>query len=249
MCGVFGLVVERGAGVDPRVVGSLVRTLYRVSESRGKEAAGLALHVGGTDGITTFKAAVRGRRLLAAPEAHAILGRASAGIAAGERVVLIGHTRMVTNGDPSDNGNNQPVLGDRVAVLHNGIITNELLLRARHPDLPHHHEVDTEVAVRLIEQALTAGQPLDAAFAATATAIAGANTLAVLDGRTGDLALGTANGSLHMSTVEGSDGASLLVLASEEPILRRAIRTLGRRRPCRGRPTAVRSRASRTRAP
>lgn len=237
MCGVFGLVVERGAGVNPRVVGSLVRTLYRVSESRGKEAAGLSLHVGGTDGIATYKAAVRGRRLLAAPDARTILGRASAGIATGQRVVLIGHTRMVTNGDPSDNGNNQPVLGDRVAVLHNGIITNEQLLRVHHPDLPHHHEVDTEVAVRLIERALAAGQPLDAAFAATATAIAGANTLAVLDGRNGDLALGTANGSLHLSTIEGSDGASMLLLASEEPILRRAIRTLRRRRPLRGRPT------------
>lgn len=237
MCGVLGFVVERGAGLDPQVVGSLVRTLYRVSESRGKEAAGLALHVGGTDGITAFKAAVRGRRLLAAPEARAILTRAAAGVAAGERVVLIGHTRMVTNGDPADNGNNQPVLGDRVAVLHNGIITNEHAIWDREPDLPRRHEVDTELAVRLIERELAAGHPLDDSFAATARTIAGANTLAVLDGRTGDLAFGTANGSLHLSPVEGSDGASMLVVASEEPILRRAIRALGRRRPRRGRPT------------
>jgi len=230
MCGVFGFVADRGCGLGPHAARSLAGMLYRISESRGKEAAGLAVHVDGADGIEAFKSAIRGRQLIATPQAQRILQHASEAVAAGSRVVLIGHTRMVTNGAPSDDGNNQPVLGDRVAVLHNGIITNELLLWGRNADLHRRHEVDTELVVRLIERALASGDAFETAFADTIASIEGANTLAVLDGRTGDLMLGTANGSLYTTSVRTPRGGTALVFASEEPILRRTVRSLERRR-------------------
>jgi len=225
MCGVFGLVVERDSGLDPASIGPILRRLYRVSESRGKEAAGLALHVEGQPGIEVRKAAVRGSRLIAAPSSRRLLESAREGAAQGARIVLLGHTRMVTNGDPSDNGNNQPVVGDRVVVLHNGIITNELNLWERNPDLERSHEVDTELVVRLIERDLATGSTLAAAFDDVTGRIAGANTLAVLDGERGDLALGTANGSLYFARAGAAGQDSrLLVFASERPILERALR-------------------------
>lgn len=232
MCGVFGIVIEPGTAgpaFDVSAIRSLVRTLYRVSESRGKEAAGIAVHVDGAHAIEAHKSAMRGRRLIASPEARGIIRSASMGIERGARVVLIGHTRMVTNGDPSENGNNQPVLGDRVAVLHNGIITNELLLRERNPDLPRRYEVDTELVVRLIERELASGGSLETASVAASTAIRGGNTIAVLDGQTGGLALGTANGSLYMIGARFDRRGSAYVFASEQPILRRAVRMLERR--------------------
>jgi len=235
MCGVFGLVVERDAGLDPASIGPLFRRLYRVSESRGKEAAGLALHVEGQRGVEVRKAAVRGSRLIAAPSSRQLLDRAREGVVQGARVVLLGHTRMVTNGDPSDNGNNQPVVGDRVVVLHNGIITNEGSLWERNPDLERTHEVDTELVLRLIERDLARGSSLGSAFRDVVGRIAGANTLAVLDGESGDLALGTANGSLYFANAappdlqDGSDERTLL-FASEAPILERALRRRRERR-------------------
>lgn len=229
MCGIFGLVVDRRTGLDPSAAASYVRRLYRVAESRGKEASGLLLHIEGASGLDVHKAAVRGRHLIGAEESGRILARASDAIAVGSRVVILGHTRMVTNGDPDDNGNNQPVLGERIGALHNGIITNEPLLWERNPELTRIHEVDTEVAVRLMERSLAGGHSLATAFTATARRIAGANTLAVIDGRTGDLEIGTANGSLYWATVEVSPAGSALLFASEAPILRRAMRSLTRR--------------------
>lgn len=231
MCGVFGLVIEREAGFDPAAIAPLIRDLYRISESRGKEASGLALHVEGRSVIEVRKAAVRGRRLIASPDCRRMLTAAATAVTAGSRVVMLGHTRMVTNGDPSDNGNNQPVVGDRIVTLHNGIITNEDALWSRDPGLPRLHEVDTEVVVRLIERGLSAdGGDLQAVFADVVGDLAGANTLAVLDGSTGDLALGTANGSLYLA--DDTTGR-VTVFASEEPILRRAL--TGRRLRRRGR--------------
>ena len=235
MCGVFGLVVERDSDLDPASIGPLLRRLYRVSESRGKEAAGLALHIEGQPGIEVQKAAVRGSRLIATPSSRRLLDLAREGVAQGARVVLLGHTRMVTNGDPSDNGNNQPVAGDRVIVLHNGIITNEGLLWEQNPDLERAHEVDTELVMRLIERDLARGASLESSFRDVVHTIAGANTLAVLDGESGDLALGTANGSLYLTNAvapdpQGDSDERTLVFASEAPILERALeRRSGRR--------------------
>ncbi len=230
MCGVFGLVVERGSDLDPSAIGPLIRELYRVSESRGKEASGLALHIEGRSGIEVRKAAVPGRRLIASPAARQLLARAAEAVVSDLRVTILGHTRMVTNGDPSDNANNQPVVGERVVVLHNGIITNEDMLWRREPDLTRSFEVDTELVVRLAERALArGGQPhpqLDTVLHGVARSIEGANTLAMLDGEQGDLALGTANGSLYLAMTSSS---RVVVFASEEPILRRAID--GRRPP------------------
>ena len=224
MCGVFGLVVGRGSGLDPAAIGPLVRELYRVSESRGKEASGLALHVEGRSGIEVRKAAVPGRRLIASAAARELLAAASDGVASDARVVILGHTRMVTNGDPSDNANNQPVVGQRVVVLHNGIITNEDALWRANPDVTRSFEVDTELVVRLAERALAQGPAQDLAlgtvFDGVARMISGANTLALLDGQQGDLALGTANGSLYLTM---DTTTRVVVFASEEPILRRAI--------------------------
>jgi glutamine---fructose-6-phosphate transaminase (isomerizing) len=235
MCGVFGLVIEREARFDAAAMAPLIRDLYRISESRGKEASGLALHVTGRAGVEVRKAAVRGRRLIASPDCRRMLAAAAEAVTAGSRVVVLGHTRMVTNGDPSDNGNNQPVVGHRVVALHNGIITNEDVLWARDPDLPRLHEVDTELVVRLVERGLTAdGRDLQTVFIDVAADLSGANTLAVLDGWTGDLALGTANGSLYLA----SDATSrVTVFASEEPILRRVL--AGRRPRRRGRRTVL----------
>ena len=46
MCGIFGVVCGKDEALDPEFAGGVVRQLLRFSETRGREAAGLAVHNG-----------------------------------------------------------------------------------------------------------------------------------------------------------------------------------------------------------
>ena len=44
MCGIFGIAIREGARFSLRDTASTLNNLYRFSESRGKESAGLHVH-------------------------------------------------------------------------------------------------------------------------------------------------------------------------------------------------------------
>jgi glutamine---fructose-6-phosphate transaminase (isomerizing) len=228
MCGVFGITIAPGAELQSDVR-AMLRRLYRLSESRGKEAAGLATVQQGR--LTVTKAYLRGARFIRTPETQQHLADLfSATPHSGQRIA-VGHTRMVTNGDPADNANNQPVGGGRVAVVHNGIIINDAAIWDEEPDLVRRFGVDTEVFVRLVERGLERSGTLSDAFVAAAERVAGANTFAMLDPVTESLLLATTNGSLYLAT---SPCGGTTVFASEEAILERVLARQRFRRRSRG---------------
>ena len=224
MCGVFGVVVEPSERVRSSDLRRLVERLYGLSESRGKEAAGLVVTVGNE--LIASKAAVRGARFIRLADARRALALLDGAHDVDGRIVA-GHTRMVTNGDPADYGNNQPVVGERVAVIHNGIIVNDLALWDAEPDLERHHEVDTEVFLRLVERSLGHASSLQGAVAEAVERTSGANTFAVVDPIESAVVLATTNGSMYIAV---TPDARVTVFASERAILERLLRARAARR-------------------
>ncbi len=67
-----------------------------------------------------------------------------------DTVAVIGHSRLVTNGTEDIHNNNQPVLKNGMACIHNGIIVNDKELWKKFPDLKREYEIDTEIILALI---------------------------------------------------------------------------------------------------
>ncbi len=269
MCGIFGVVLRAQSGMPAARLEGLVSDLFKLSESRGREAAGLAIqHAGGRQ---VHKAAVSASELIrsevyrrafdqtlrrlngpahrrptsvaqanghhntgapsvaiathpdqdetgqagsAGPNGHPANGSGSQ--AAAGPVAIIGHSRLVTNGAQELEQNNQPLVGDRAVVVHNGIICNDESIWDSHPHLTRTAQIDTEVLLRLLESRLNEGAtPEDAAKAAFAP-IEGTASIAALLRRPDALLLATNNGSLY--TARDAAG-SVLLFASERYIL------------------------------
>src|SRR3990167_10106420 len=100
MCGIFGIVTKNVT--SPASLRLLVDSLFLLSESRGKEASGLAFLAG--DKISIYKQPLRSRKLIKQNDYKKLfenVGNASP-------ISIIGHSRLATNGLQIDNRNNQP---------------------------------------------------------------------------------------------------------------------------------------------
>jgi glucosamine--fructose-6-phosphate aminotransferase (isomerizing) len=112
MCGIVGAVARRP------VVEILLEGLQRL-EYRGYDSAGLAVLAEG-DGLVRHRVQGKVRDLRDHLRSHPVAG--TTGIA---------HTRWATHGAPSERNAHPHVSGDRLAVVHNGIIENHEALRDR----------------------------------------------------------------------------------------------------------------------
>lgn len=195
-------------------MGSAMASLFRLSESRGKESAGLAVRL--ADSLQVHKAAIPASDLVKSEEYRRIT---SGAIGTGGVACLIGHSRLVTNGSEDDNRNNQPVHKNGIVGIHNGIIVNDAALWARHPELVRDFEVDTEILLALIRKGL-AGSDLVAATRAAFDQIEGAASVALLFEDLPVVLLATNTGSLYWAVAES--GAAF-VFASERYILERLV--------------------------
>src|SRR5437870_12980923 len=161
MCGIVGYVGPREAAAV------LVEGLSRL-EYRGYDSAGVAVLNGG--GVETRKLAGRVAAL------GAVLARTPVRGACG-----IGHTRWATHGAPTErNAHPHTDCTGTLALVHNGIIENAELLRARLERAGHRlaTDTDTETLVHLIEDA--AGATLEARVMAALTHVEGTYGLAVI---------------------------------------------------------------------
>ena len=112
MCGIFGVISASG---DHDLVRSLALALLRFSETRGREAAGIAVHDG--ERIDVLKQGGSVSEFLANPKLHELLALPA--------LAITGHSRLATNGAQSNVDNNQPVITRGAVALHNGIIVND----------------------------------------------------------------------------------------------------------------------------
>ena len=118
----------------------MLSVLASACEVRGTDATGIAYNVGGT--LQIYKRP--------AP-AHCLRFRVSE-----QARVILGHTRMTTQGSAKRNYNNHPFLGvagkDVFALAHNGMLHNDITLR-KGLHLPKTKiQTDSYIAVQLIEQ-------------------------------------------------------------------------------------------------
>lgn len=139
MCCLFGLM-DYGRCLSGRQKTRLLSVLAQESEARGTDAAGISYNAGGQ--LHIYKRPGPAHLLRAhVPE---------------DARVVMGHTRLTTQGDAAHNRNNHPfsgrVPGTRFALAHNGVLYNDLTLRKNRGLPATKIETDSYVAVQLLEQ-------------------------------------------------------------------------------------------------
>jgi predicted glutamine amidotransferase len=221
MCGIAGVLRGGSQGSFPnQALAGLFARLLLLSETRGKEACGMALCL--HDSISVRKHATSAGKQLATSSYR---GWLKSGMARAEReVALMGHARLATNGVPSEGHNNQPVVRDGIVMVHNGIVVNYEDLWVRYPQLERESEVDTEILVCLLQRNLSSGQELAAAVRGVYDEIRGVANIAAFLAQDDRLLLATNNGSLYLCRALE---AGIVFFASEEFVIREAIRKEG----------------------
>lgn len=116
MCGICGI---RRFGPEP-ISAEQIKVLLIGNERRGNQASGLAFQQ--ADGsIQVHKSDEPASRFVIDGEFLEFLGQNLRE----DTLTFIGHTRAATKGHPSKNKNNHPMWDGKVALVHNGMVSND----------------------------------------------------------------------------------------------------------------------------
>ena len=138
MCSLFGLIDFKEC-LSTHTKNKILNTLARECQVRGTDATGIAYNF--NDRLRIYKRPLPARKM----KIH---------IPHGVNVVM-GHTRMTTQGNEKFNYNNHPFYGHadkNFAFAHNGVLYNDKELRVEKHLPKTKIETDSYVAVQLIEQ-------------------------------------------------------------------------------------------------
>lgn len=139
MCCLFGFV-DYGRKLSRKQRSKLLTALSIASEERGTDATGIAYT--SDDRLHIFKRPI---------PAHLMWYRVPK-----ESTVVMGHTRMTTQGSEKKNQNNHPFPGvsgnQRFALAHNGVLFNDKDIHRKFKLPVTKIETDSYVAVQLLEQ-------------------------------------------------------------------------------------------------
>lgn len=221
MCGIFGIITQADSGLSADVIESTMLNIFRLSETRGKDASGSLVLL--PDRIEVIKSAQRVSHLIAQPEFKQLMSRATDSYKSQKPFVVLGHTRMVTNGSAQDEFNNQPVIKDGHLILHNGIIVNDSELWNSNPTLLREYKVDTEIFGALLGVGAAKGLTLLESMQAAFEQIRGGNTIVALSLEHDQIAIGTSNGSMYFWH---SADRKTAVFASERLIVEKTVKRL-----------------------
>lgn len=207
MCALFGWLDYKGI-VPYKILKKLTQALANAAEERGTDASGISYVRDGK--ITIYKRPKPAHKL-----------RFNVPV---DTKAVMGHTRMATQGDKSQNFNNHPFYGAAgdisFAFAHNGVLWNDKELRhdKKLPDT--HIKTDSYIAVQLIKSQ----DKLDFnSLRYMAETVEGNFTFTVLD----------QNNSLYI--IKGSNPICLLhfeslglyIYASTKSIMKNALRKVG----------------------
>jgi len=139
MCCLFGFV-DYGHQLSRKARHRLLTVLSTACEERGTDATGIAYNAGGRQHI--FKRPI---------PAHLMWYRVPV-----DATIVMGHTRMTTQGSALRNENNHPFRGKagdtNFLMAHNGILYNDKILRKEFKLPASKIETDSYVAVQLLEK-------------------------------------------------------------------------------------------------
>jgi glutamine---fructose-6-phosphate transaminase (isomerizing) len=163
MCGIVGAIAQRE--VAPILLEGLRRLEYR-----GYDSAGIAVLNQATQ-LERLRTIGKVAELAGAYDRQPVQG--TTGIA---------HTRWATHGKPSENNAHPHICGNRVAVVHNGIIENHEALRAAQKQLGFRFtsDTDTEVIAHQVFHYIDQGDNLLDAVRHTCADMQGAYALGVI---------------------------------------------------------------------
>ena len=140
MCCLFGLY-DYGQSLSARQKSRIISALTVAAEARGTDAAGIA-YLSGSH-LSIYKRPLPAHRLRFRIPAAAN--------------VVMGHTRMTTQGSSHRNYNNHPFYGQigstDFALAHNGVLRNDRSLQVQKKLPVSKIETDSYVIVQLLEQA------------------------------------------------------------------------------------------------
>ena len=221
MCGIFGVICSSDRAADRQLARELAISLLHHSETRGKEAVGVAIHDG--EQIHVLKQGGSVTDFLANGKFHRLIDGVVAAGKPGRPLAITGHSRLATNGAQSNGDNNQPVITRGAVALHNGIVVNDRELTERYPTIVPQGELDSEVLAALLRTKLDGTRNLVAATRATFDEIEGSASLAMLFDDVDTMLLATNTGSLFQVTAQLEGDHSVLLFASERFILQRVI--------------------------
>ena len=206
MCSLFGLIDFKEC-LSTHTKNKILNTLARECQVRGTDATGIAYSFNGR--LRIYKRPLPARKM----KIH---------IPHGVNVVM-GHTRMTTQGNEKFNYNNHPFYGHadvNFAFAHNGVLYNDKNLRVE-KHLPQTQiETDSYVAVQLLEQQ---GKLDFGSLKSMAESVQGSFCFTALDE---DNTLYLVKGSNPMCLLHFTE-LGLYVYASTESILKKALQKAG----------------------
>ncbi|MFT4524147.1 MAG: glucosamine--fructose-6-phosphate aminotransferase (isomerizing) [Bacteroidia bacterium] len=194
MCGIFGIVISKEGQHNKKLIKSLVEDLAVLSESRGKESCGFAMRSTTKGSIHVLKAAEPSSALVKDKLFKDFFAPLKNKVG---NLVVIGHSRLVTNGSHIKSDNNQPFVKDGVVGIHNGIIVNDGDIWKNNPDLERTSEVDTESMLALMARSNKQGNSLSKGLKSVYETAYGTISTAQLFNDIPGFLLSTNNGSIY----------------------------------------------------
>lgn len=214
MCGIFGVVVGTECSISQQHLQDLVHHLFVLSETRGKEAAGVAFC--GPDKLSTYKTPKRAAAMLRQDGYLSLAQEYSRDVVGNAAVAIVGHSRLVTNGAQQQHDNNQPVTREELVAVHNGIVVNVDELWSELGAENRQFEVDSEVIPFMVGRGLKQGSSLSESMSISLDRLSGMASFCCLSGQLDVMGLITNNGSLYQIA---NEDAGLFVFASEHYML------------------------------
>ena len=216
MCCLFG-IHDYGRKLSRKDKTKILSVLSVACEERGTDATGIAYNTGGN--LKVYKRPL---------PAHLLWFRIFE-----DTNVVMGHTRMTTQGSECFNQNNHPFAGQAgdttFALAHNGVLSNDKRLRRQYALPTTRIETDSDIAVPLLE---TSGELSFASLASMAEKLEGSFTITVMTDQ-GELYFIKGDNPLCIYNFER---LGIYVYASTEPILKSALKQLNLKL---GKPTKI----------
>lgn len=177
MCGIFGVISEKI--VDKK----RLKKLAMLSRERGRDSSGFIYFDG------------NGYAVVKADNDIFSLFKSIQDV---DTNIIMGHSRLITNGL----ADNQPVIRDDLAVLHNGIIVNDDKIWEQ-INTERKYQIDSEVILALTMEHLESGGNLDNICETIFSKCIGVISCALVLASYGKLVLLSNNGSLHIGEIGG----------------------------------------------
>ncbi len=139
MCGIFSLLINEGASNNS--IKEYTDFLFIQTEPRGRQASGLSIK--SNVDLRFFKSPMRAKQFIKEKKYHDLFKKDI------EYSSFLGHCRLVTDGTPIFNKNNQPIIKDKFNIIHNGVINNSQSLKQKY-SIASHLDSDTDILAEIL---------------------------------------------------------------------------------------------------